>query len=293
MSRLRYCIHLYSLMPGVMLGALALAACAGNGEGLDAQGRPLVSNPQALLPTFQSIQDHVFTPICAQCHVGAAAPLGFRLDAAASYAMLINTPSVEVPGLRRISPGDPNNSYLIQKIEGHASVGAQMPLGGPALSADTIAAIRQWVTDGALATAATANAATQNRSTILSAVDPMPDQVLDAPPREILIAANGELNLAAIGAHNISLQRSGGDGQFDDGNDITITPISIAVHSVDPTILALSIPANQWTVDRYRLRLSGTGPMAITDLVPRPVDGAATGNGGSDLVLQFDVGFAQ
>ena len=121
----------------MLLGALVLAACAGNGEGLDAQGRPLVSNPQALLPTFQSIQDHVFTPICAQCHVGAAAPLGFRLDAAASYAMLINTPSVEVPGLRRISPGDPNNSYLIQKIEGHASVGAQMPLGGPALSADT------------------------------------------------------------------------------------------------------------------------------------------------------------
>ncbi len=61
--------------------------------------------------------------------VGAAAPLGFRLDAASAYAMLVNALSVEVPTLLRVSPGNPDSSYLIQKLEGHAAVGGQMPLG--------------------------------------------------------------------------------------------------------------------------------------------------------------------
>ena len=77
---------------GVGLMLPLLAACAGNGEGLDANGRPISSEPQPLLPELQSIQDQVFTPICTTCHAGAAAPLGFRLDANSSYAMLVGQP---------------------------------------------------------------------------------------------------------------------------------------------------------------------------------------------------------
>jgi len=48
-----------------------------------------------------------------------------------------------------VAPGDPDNSYLVQKVEGTAAVGSQMPLGGPALSQSQINDIRQWIQDGA------------------------------------------------------------------------------------------------------------------------------------------------
>src|SRR5271167_2962162 len=132
-------------------GALVVAACAGNGEGLDANGRPLApgGGTVPLSADFAAIQANIFTPICSVCHDGGGAPEGLRLDAADSYNLLVGVPSTEVPSLLRVKPGDPVNSYIIQKLQGHAAVGAQMPLGGPYLSADTIALIQQWITDGA------------------------------------------------------------------------------------------------------------------------------------------------
>src|SRR5262245_18013702 len=107
-----------------------LAACtAGDGKGLDAGGRP-ISGPPVANSDFQEIQDTIFTPICTQCHVGANAPQGLRLDAANSYALLVNVASAESPGTLRVSPGNPNASYLVQKIEGTAAVGVRMPANG-------------------------------------------------------------------------------------------------------------------------------------------------------------------
>src|SRR5688572_24574741 len=95
---------------------LVLAGCtAGSGEGLDAGGRP-ITGPPVGNSDFQEIQDTIFTPICTACHVGANAPVGLRLDAANSYAMLVNVASVEVPGTLRVNPGNPNASYLVHKI---------------------------------------------------------------------------------------------------------------------------------------------------------------------------------
>jgi hypothetical protein len=140
------------------IGVLCLVATlvpgcgGGSGDGLDANGRPLGEGDDAsgpLTPTFNSIQSHVFTPVCSVCHAGGSAPQGLRLDAVNSYAMLVGVSSTEVPSLKRVAPGDPDNSYLVQKIEGHASVGARMPLGGPYLDANTVAMIRQWITNGA------------------------------------------------------------------------------------------------------------------------------------------------
>lgn len=140
-------------------GALGLAAaCAaagcggGSGEGLDANGRPLSEGGGgggALTATFASIQANVFTPRCTGCHDGAAAPQGLRLDAANSYALLVGVASNEVPSLQRIAAGNPDQSYLVQKIEGRAAVGERMPYGGPYLDDATIAVIRAWVAAGA------------------------------------------------------------------------------------------------------------------------------------------------
>src|ERR1700749_2978938 len=149
------------LRSGIAACALMIAACAGNGEGLDANGRPLMPGGDMSLPLsddFESLQENIFTPICSVCHVGASAPMGLRLDAANSYNLLVDVPSTEVPSILRVKPGDPDNSYIIQKLEGHAAVGAQMPFGCPSsqpcLSTGTIAFVREWITNGAPAASA-------------------------------------------------------------------------------------------------------------------------------------------
>ncbi len=132
-----------------------LAACGGgSGEGLDSNGRPLApggGGGGALVATFASIQDKVLTPVCTGCHAGSVAPAGLRLDAGNSYAALVGVASAEAPSLRRVAAGNPDDSYLVQKLEGRAAVGARMPLGGPYLDAATVAVIRQWIAAGALA----------------------------------------------------------------------------------------------------------------------------------------------
>ncbi len=126
-------------------------ACAGDGTGLDALGNPLGSTVP-LGPTLAGIQDNIFTPICTQCHTGAAAPLGLALDAGVAFQNLVGVSSVEKPEMRRVQAGNPDASYLIWKVEGRAGIiGVRMPLGLPPLSAEQIAAVRGWIQSGAAA----------------------------------------------------------------------------------------------------------------------------------------------
>ena len=184
-----------------------LAGCAGNGMGLDQGGRPLPPGGTAggaLTANFDSIQQHVFTPICTVCHAGASAPQGLRLDATNSYALLVGVPSTEAPSLLRVKPGDPANSYIIQKLEGHAAVGAQMPFGGPPLPAATIAVLRQWISDGALHTPAAAVAAAPSFAVV--AAVPAAGDVLLAAPARIVIVFNQELDQTRIDASSVHLE---------------------------------------------------------------------------------------
>lgn len=139
-----------------LIVAALMAACAGSGEDLDANGRPLGEGGAGgpLQPTIESIQEHVFTPICAQCHIGAAAPLGLVLsDDQTSYDNLVGVTSTQAPMFMRVRAGDADGSYLIHKLEGTQVAGNRMPNGcpttQPCLDADTIGVIRQWIADGA------------------------------------------------------------------------------------------------------------------------------------------------
>lgn len=137
-----------------VLTSILMASCGGgSGEGLDANGRPPGSGGGggggALTASFNSIQANVFTSRCTGCHAGSGAPAGLRLDATNSYALLVGVPSGEVPSLQRVNPGRPDDSYIVQKLEGRAAVGVRMPFGGPYLDDATIAVIRQWIAAGA------------------------------------------------------------------------------------------------------------------------------------------------
>ena len=265
----------------------ALLGCAGGGDGLDENGRPLDSGPLPLAPTFASIQQNVFTPFCTRCHAGASAPTGLRLDEASSYAMLVNVASVEVPALRRVRPGDPDLSYLIQKLEGRAAVGGRMPLNSPPLPQATIDVIRQWIREGAQRLSATT---TPNAPATITAVDPMVDQILEQPPREILLSSDAALDTTALHAASVKLIRSGGDGSFAEGNEVSITPLDLEVRSYEPTVIAIRLASDEWVTDSYQLNIAGAGSIAVHDRSGIVIDGNGDGQPGGDFVMHFDLG---
>jgi hypothetical protein len=262
---------------------LALVGCAGNGEGLDENGRPIDEGDGGggLTADFASIQANVFTPICTTCHSGAAAPLGLRLDEGASYALLVNAPSTEAPTLLRVNPGDPDSSYLIHKLEGTAQVGGRMPLGGAPLPQETIAVIRQWILEGAQAPAESL------MPTSLHAAWPVEGAALRESP-SIVVAASSTLDTTVLTAGTLTLRRSGGDGVFVDGNEIEMSA-EVELRSLSPTVFSIAAAGLEWPSDRYELRISGRAPLAVTDLSAMPVDGDSDGIAGGDFVLTFEV----
>ena len=139
----------------VVVAALtSLAGCGGgSGEGLDENGRPLASGggPVVLQPTLASIQANVFSPSCAipGCHGGGSVQQGLRLDPGFSATNLINVVSPRDANLIRVVPGNPNASFIIQKLEGRQTLGDRMPQFGPYLPQPTIDVIRQWIQLGA------------------------------------------------------------------------------------------------------------------------------------------------
>jgi hypothetical protein len=267
------------------LAIFALAGCAGSGEGLDENGRPDTGGPPPLTADFDSIQENVFTPICTGCHAGAAAPLGLQLEAGVSYAQLVGIPSVEDPDLLRVAPGDPDASYLVHKIEGRPEAGPRMPLGGPPLPQATIDVIRQWIVEGAQASA---SALVADGPATLVAVSP-PSAVPAGEPARIIVAADAELDTSLIHAGNVTLIRSGGDDTFHDGNESAVDGLAITVTSLAPTVMAVALPANALVADRFELRLAGSGSAPIAGRNAVVIDGDADGHPGGDFVFEFTV----
>jgi hypothetical protein len=255
--------------------AASLSACSGNGQGLDAGGRPLsegggTSGP--LVATFDSIQSHVFTPVCTVCHAGGAAPQGLRLDATNSYALLVGVPSNEVSSVLRVDPGHPDQSYVIQKLEGHAAVGAQMPFGGPPLPAATIAVIRQWITDGA----AKAPAAATAPFAVVAAVPARGEVVLGAPAR-VVVAFSRELDQTRLDADSIRVERVSAAG-------VDVVPATLRMAHGAPATLLVE-PARAFGDGHYRVIVPGPPATGVAGLsgerLPSAPDGA--------VVSEFDV----
>ena len=114
-----------------------------------------------LTPTFSSIQRDIFEaadssgrPACSACHNpngGAFRQVGLDLSSAASsYDSLVGVASREKPALTRVAAGDPENSYLLHKLEGRTDIiGGRMPNRGPYLSEGQLAIVRRWIQLGA------------------------------------------------------------------------------------------------------------------------------------------------
>ena len=268
--------------------AVAVASC-GSGDGFGAGGSG------TLTPTFSSIQANVFTPICVTCHSGASAPHGLRLDGGNSYALLVGVPSDEEPSILRVKPNDPNNSYLVQKIQGTQASGERMPAGMPALPQATIDTIRQWITNGATNDTQASSAAIK-----VSSVSPLPGSTVTTLPASITVAFDREVNATTVDTTTFRLDRSGGDGVFGNGNDVAITSASVTVPAANTHSAVMSLTGIASANDTYRITLSGSGAAKILDLSGSALDGEYTntlpsGNGtaGGDFVATFTVGTVQ
>ena len=104
-------------------------------------------------PTLTQLQVNIFTPMCSGCHdgVGTVPPGALNLTAGGTYAATVNVATGEQPTLKYFVPGDPTDSYLVQKLLGAMTIsGTRMPEGGPYLDATTITDVQAWVTAGAL-----------------------------------------------------------------------------------------------------------------------------------------------
>jgi hypothetical protein len=72
------------------------------------------------------------------------------LSPAVSYNNLVNVASRLKAGAVRVIPSDPENSYIIHKLEGRSTIaGVRMPLGGPYLEIGQIQVIKRWIEIGA------------------------------------------------------------------------------------------------------------------------------------------------
>ena len=272
-------------VPALLLVAAFFAGCsAGDGAGLDANGRPLGEGGNIPLgPTLASLQVNVFDRSCAVagCHAGSTAPLGLRLDAGFSYARLVGQASVESPTQLRVAPGDPDNSYLLQKIEGNAAVGGRMPLNQPPLAPEAIAAVRAWIAAGA----PPSDAAT----TRVLSTTPAAGGVVTNLPATLLVVFNRPLAAATLSSASVQVDRSGVDRSFAEGNEVALTVSSL---QLDPagTQLSIGLAGNPDLADIYRLRLIGSGAGAVLDTSGAALDGDANGSAGGDFAATFAVG---
>ena len=262
----------------------ALAAC-GSGDGFVGSGG--VVGP--LEPNFNSIQANVFDQYCVHCHSGANAPVGLRLDPVNSYASLVGVPSGERPGVLRVAPGNANNSYIIQKLEGTAGVGERMPAGLPALPQSDINVIRQWIANGAMPVSAS------QAPIRVTSLSPEAGSTEDAVPRSIIVGFDRELNAPSINAASFKLVRAGADGMLSTADDVAIAPLSVMVPLANPRSAVMNLAGLPLVPDLYGVTLLGSGGAAVLDLSGNALDGESmllpSGDGvaGGDFTATFSV----
>jgi hypothetical protein len=204
-----------------------------------------------------------------------------QLDAAHSYNLLVGVPSAEQPSLLRVKPGDPDNSYMVRKIEGAAGIlGGQMPLGETPLPQATIDAIRQWIADGAQ------NAATPAASAFaVQSIAPDDKAIVRAPLTQVVVAFNQEVDASLVNESTVSLERvpdscvsenavSAACGD-DPADSATKLPAVGALAPLNPSVVLItpSVPLGAGT---YRVTVRGIGGGAVANLNAEPLGSNAS-----------------
>ena len=304
----------HKLFAGLLAGTAAVAAslvgCAGNGDGLNSNGQPIGSSSGSgsggsggtggttgpVTADFESIQENVFTPICSPCHSGASAPEGLMLDAAHSYNLLVGVPSNEVPTFDRVKPGDPSASYIILKLTNAPGiVGAQMPYMETPLQPDVIAAISQWITNGAPPASTTSTSSVKAMERIqalansaaaatfnVTQTSPVDEAVMDTPVNHIVVAFNHEVDASLVNHTTLTVEQviPGTTGSSEVATQAALLPSYAALAEGNPNAIVIT-PVAPLLPGTYRVTVRGSGGGALADLNAQAL--------GSDYSFTFTV----
>jgi len=102
--------------------------------------------------TYSGQVEKVFAKRCKGCHDSDKAKGNLVLEPGKGYANLVGPMSTKAPGIPRVAPGDPEGSFLWQKLDGTAREGKHMPLtpyGWKKLPDDELELVRTWIASGA------------------------------------------------------------------------------------------------------------------------------------------------
>lgn len=104
----------------------------------------------SLEPTLSNVQSTVFTPSCAfsSCH-GSGAAGGLDLTDGMSYSELVDVPAAGITGETLVIPADPDNSYLVKKLEGAEGIADDPMPPGAMLEQYRLDRVRDWIAAGA------------------------------------------------------------------------------------------------------------------------------------------------
>lgn len=124
--------------------------------GCDEKLRDLAGPSPNLAPTFSSIRAEILQSTdlagrtaCVNCHrPQGGTPINLQDD---PYAALVGVASRQKPGAILVVAGDPDGSYLVQKLEGRSDIiQLRMPRNGPPyLTPGQMTVIRRWIANGA------------------------------------------------------------------------------------------------------------------------------------------------
>ncbi|MGB5257190.1 MAG: Ig-like domain-containing protein [Woeseiaceae bacterium] len=242
-------------------------------------------------PNFSEIQAGLFTPTCASssCHGGGNPAAGLSLEASSSHANLVGIASTQDAGIQRVNAGNANTSYLIQKLEGTAATGTVMPPAGGIPQVD-IDMVRQWITAGAVDDTIVVLNPIQ-----VTSLTPAPNANLASQPAQIIAGFSRDLDVSTVNALTFTLFASGGDGNFNSGNEVQITAANISVPGGNPTSAVFDLTGVTLADDTYRVTLHGDGANVIMDLDANALDGEFTnfpsgdGTAGGDFIVQFSI----
>ena len=136
--------HSLRLPGGLAALALLLTACPA----------PPASEP-ADDPTYELVATRVLSNCTTRsCHGSGGGKGGLVLTPDQAYAQLVGVPAANeaarAKGKLRVAPGNPEASFLYQKLTSPApDEGARMPYTGPPLAAEDLALVRRWIAAGA------------------------------------------------------------------------------------------------------------------------------------------------
>lgn len=129
------------------LGLLLLAGCPGQIDDPALFGAPGTGGGAGGGSCSLDVHADILVPSCGAdgCHGAGSSQLDLDLASEGFEARLVDAPAQGCDGRRLVVPGDPDTSYLIEKIEGTPECGDRMPIIGE-LTQEELTCIRLWVT---------------------------------------------------------------------------------------------------------------------------------------------------